>query len=569
MKKYQGIGASAGIGIGTVRKIREPQLPPARAHAEDPDEELSRFRASCEGYKREMEDAARSVRENVGRKGAEIVRGQLLLLNDPELMADIERRITEGSSAESAVADVCDRYIRIFCGMEDEVTSQRADDVRDCRRGLLRRLLGVKETDLSDLPEGSIVAAADLTPSQAGQFRRGRVTGIVTESGGRTSHLAIMARALEIPAVLSAKGILEDLREGEQLIVDGGRGLVIADPAETDLEAYASEQKAEQERRARLEQFRGKLSVSADGYPFHVHANIGTVEDAERAVAADAEGIGLLRTEFLFLGREDLPGEEEQFEAYRKIALRLGGRILTVRTLDAGGDKEIPGLKMRAEENPFLGNRAIRYCLGHEGFFKVQLRAILRAGVYGRLRILLPMVSCVEEVRRVRELLGQCMEELRAEGREFDAQIPVGVMMETPSAAMIADLLAAEADFFSIGTNDLTGYIMSADRGNPEVSCLNSVCQPAVLRAIRQILNAATESGIPVGMCGEAAADERMIPLLMAMGLKEFSVDPSAVLQTRGRIAEVFLPEAEKLMQRTFAGITEREIAEILSSEGD
>ena len=414
---------------------------------------------------------------------------------------------------------------------------QRATDVKDIRDRLLGILLGVTEVDLSRLPAGSVLVARDLTPSMTVGLNRENIAGILTETGGRTSHSAILARALELPAVLSVPRALDLIEDGDGLIVDGGEGKAILNPDESTRSEYLRRQQAFLARRAALEVYRNRPTVDADGKVYHLYANIGSAAEAEAAAASGAEGIGLFRTEFLFMNRASLPDETVQYEAYRAVSRTMAGKEVIIRTLDVGGDKAIEYLGMDKEDNPFLGHRAIRYCLDRPELYKVQLRALLRAGAEERnIKIMLPLVTCVEEVRAARELLDQCKDELEAEGLPYDRDIKVGIMVETPSAALIADLLAQESDFFSIGTNDLTQYTMAVDRGNAKVEKLYKTFQPSVLRSIRNVITAAKEAGIPVGMCGEAAADPCLTPLLMAWGLDEFSVSSASVLDTRANI---------------------------------
>ena len=414
---------------------------------------------------------------------------------------------------------------------------QRATDVKDIRDRLLGILLGVTEVDLSRLPAGSVLVARDLTPSMTVGLNRENIAGILTETGGRTSHSAILARALELPAVLSVPRALDLIEDGDGLIVDGGEGKAILNPDESTRSEYLRRQQAFLARRAALEVYRNRPTVDADGKVYHLYANIGSAAEAEAAAASGAEGIGLFRTEFLFMNRASLPDETVQYEAYRAVSRTMAGKEVIIRTLDVGGDKAIEYLGMDKEDNPFLGHRAIRYCLDRPELYKVQLRALLRAGAEERnIKIMLPLVTCVEEVRAARELLDGCKDELEAEGLPYDRDIKVGIMVETPSAALIADLLARESDFFSIGTNDLTQYTMAVDRGNAKVEKLYKTFQPSVLRSIRTVIAAAKEAGIPVGMCGEAAADPCLTPLLMTWGLDEFSVSSASVLDTRANI---------------------------------
>ena len=536
--KLQGIGASDGIGIGTVVCIRARDLDYSQVPYSGAQQEKARLGQAVEIFLTRTQAMADQVRAQVGEKEAEILSGQITMLEDPYMVSQMEEAIDGGSCAEAAVDTVCQTFMDLFAAAEDELMRQRAADIGDIRSRMLGILLHVEEVDLSALPAGTVLAAHDLTPSMTIGLDREHVVGILTETGGKTSHSAILARALEVPAVLSVPGMLETVKDGMTAVVDGGEGLVILAPEQAQLEEYQARRTQWLEERELLQVYRDRETRTADGRKVELYANIGGISDAQAAVRAGAEGIGLFRTEFLFMDRSALPSEEEQYEVYRQVSQLMAGKEVIIRTLDVGGDKGISYLGMEPEENPFLGHRAIRYCLDRPEIYKVQLRALLRAGAeYRNLKIMLPLVTGVEEVRDARALLGECMAELKAEGKAYDGDIPLGVMIETPAAALIADLLAKESDFFSIGTNDLTQYTIAVDRGNAQVARLYTVFHPAVLRAIRQVIAAGKAAGIPVGMCGEAAADPALIPMLLAFGLDEFSVSPSSVLSARKQIA--------------------------------
>ena len=557
-----GIGASHGIGIGSVVLIVEHE-PVFEAHkVEDTVSETERFRNAVEKFKNITSAMAERVRKNIGEKEAEILNGQLIMVGDPAMSSEMEKMIATGSCAESAVSAVCDMFINIFTNTGDELMMQRASDVKDIRVRLLKTLLGIEDVDISSVAKGTVLVAHDLTPSMTSQIIKENVAGIITETGGKTSHSAILARALEIPAVLSVPDVTGMLHDGDTVIVDGSEGEVYPDPDGAVLNRYISLREDYIRKQAELKKYRGMPTETKDGTRLSVYCNIGTPDDALKAVASDGEGIGLFRTEFLFMNGTHLPTEEEQFEAYRKAAVIMKDREVIIRTLDIGGDKDIPYLKMKKEDNPFLGYRAVRYCLGNKDIYATQLRAILRASAFGKIRIMLPLVTCIEELREAKTLIRETGQRLSAEGIVFDKDIKVGVMIETASASLIADIFAAEADFFSIGTNDLTQYTMSVDRGNPDVAYLYSTFQPSVLRSIRNIIKAGCEAGIPVGMCGEAAADPMMIPLLISFGLKEFSVNPVHVLESRSIIAKWTKEEADAVTEKVMGMKTEKEISE-------
>lgn len=536
MSALRGIGASAGVGIGVVLKYEDAPLTFTPHAVEDVVAERQRLEAAISRFREETEQLAKRMDET-GADGA-ILRGHIAMVDDPFLREQLQNELEGGSCAEQALETVCNLFISIFSGADDELTKQRAADVADIKTHVLKLLLGVKSVDLKALPENTVLLVEELTPSMTAALDRPHVAAILTEKGGKTSHAAILSRALKIPAVLSIPGARAALENGETVIVDGETGEIFPAPDAALVARYAEKRQQLREKAAREEAFRGKPTQTADGDPRKVYANIGTPADIDAVLAGDAEGIGLFRTEFLFLDRTAAPDEDEQFDAYKKVALAMHGKEVMIRTLDVGGDKAIPYLGMKREENPFLGFRAVRYCLAHEALYRTQLRAILRASAFGNVCIMIPLVTSLSELLRVRELVGELQAELRAENVAFDENIRIGVMIETPAACLIADLLAKHADFFSIGTNDLTGYIMAADRGNADVGYLYSVYHPAVLRAIQHIIASARQAGIPCGMCGEAAADETLAPLLVAFGLEEFSVNPASALSVRARIAE-------------------------------
>lgn len=531
-----GIGASSGIGIGRAVCIQEQDLDYSAVVSAGKEKEKARLQKAIEAFQARTQSMADDIKARVGEKESEILTGQIMMLNDPFMLSQMNDSIDAGNCAEAAVDAVCSLYAGMFAGVDDELMRQRATDVRDIRTRMLGILLGRTGADVSALPPGTVLVAHDLTPSMTVGLKKENIAGILTGTGGKTSHSAILARALELPAVLSVD--LGRVRDGDRVILDGDSGEAILSPDEQTLEAYRAKRTEQLKQRELLEAYRGKPTVDADGNAYQLYANIGSLADAEAAAASSAEGIGLFRTEFLFMDRPALPSEEEQYEVYRQVSSLMQGKEVIIRTLDIGGDKDIAYLSMDKEENPFLGHRAIRYCLDRPDLFRVQLRALLRAGAQHRnIKVMLPLVTSVDEVRAAKVLLSECKAELEAEGKAYDGQIALGVMMETPAAALTADLFAQEADFFSIGTNDLTQYVLAVDRGNAKVEKLYTPLHPAVLRSIQNIITAAKTAGIPVGMCGEAAADPCLIPLLLSFGLDEFSVSPSAVLATRRHIS--------------------------------
>ena len=562
----KGTGVSSGIGIGKVLLVEEhsPEYTPKAV--ENAAEEINRFRSAVERFCENTEKQAEALKISAGAKEAEILLGHISIVKDPFLLGEAEKLIQSGQCAESAFESMCDMFIQIFSAAEDDVTKQRAADVRDVRSGVVSILLGIEEVKISDAPPETVLCAKELTPSMIAEINKENIVGIVTETGSTTSHSAILARVLEIPAVMSVPDIMSAAKNGEVIITDGGKGEVILSPDNALLEDYAAKRAKLLEERRELEKFRGKPTVSADGKTYELVCNIGKPDDAKKAMDCDGEGVGLFRTEFLFMDKTSMPDENEQFEAYKKAALILKGKPLIIRTLDIGGDKNIPYLGMAKEENPFMGFRAIRYCLKNRDLFRTQLRAIIRASAFGKIWIMFPLITCVEEVREGKAIVEEIKAELKAENIAFDEDLKVGIMTETAAAGIIADLLAEESDFFSIGTNDLTGYTMAADRGNSEVSYLYSALQPSVLRMIKSIIEAGVKHNIPVGMCGEAAADPLMIPLLISFGLTEFSVSAPSVLKVRKCISGWTKEKADAIAEKVMSLKTQKEVYDYLSA---
>ena len=562
----KGLGASEGYGIGRVMLIVDRELTYTPREVADIDAELERFHGAVETFTANTFEQADAVRKSTGDKEAEILEGHIAIISDPFMKGEIENLIKAHQCAEAAVEQICQMFIDMFTATGDELTMQRAADVKDIRDSLLAILLGVQEVKISDAPAGTVLVVHELTPSMTAGIKKDNIVGIITETGSQTSHSAILARAMEIPAVLSVPNALSQLSSGEQIIVDGNTGDVITAPSQEQVDEYTAKRDTYLREKRELEMFRGKPTVSASGEEYELCCNIGTPKDAAKAMEKDGEGVGLFRTEFLFMDRTSLPTEDEQFEAYKTAAVVLKGKPLIIRTLDIGGDKEIPYLGLEKEENPFMGFRAIRYCLQNRDMFKSQIKAILRASAFGDVRIMFPLITAVEELRAGRALVEEAKSDLRASGIAFNENIPVGVMTETSASGVIADLLAKEADFFSIGTNDLTGYTMACDRGNSNVGYLYSPFQPSVLRLIKSIIENGVRAGIPVGMCGEAAANPMMIPLLMSFGLTEFSVSAVSVLKVRKNIAKWTKAEADKVAEKVMAMTTEKEITDYLKS---
>ena len=562
----KGIAGSAGYGVGKVVIISDAKPEYENRTITDTDAEIKRYDDAVAAFTEKTHAMAEAMKESVGEHNAEILEGHILLLTDPGMDEITKGAIMSGTCAEAAFESTCDMFAGMFQMADDELTRQRATDIGDIKVRMLKILTGTPDMNISEVPAGTILVAEDLTPSMTAGIVKENVAGIITAVGGKTSHSAILARALEIPAVLSVDGIVDMVSDGMTAVVDGCDGICILDPSQEEVDEYQAKREKYLSDKALLEVYRGKDTVTADGVNVHLYGNIGNPEDAKQVAACDGEGVGLFRTEFLFMGASELPSEEEQFQAYKAAAETMEGREVIIRTLDVGGDKDIPYLGLEKEDNPFLGFRAVRYCLQNKDSYRVQLRALLRASAFGDIKIMVPLVTCVDEIRSVKALVKELMVELDAENIAYNKDIQVGAMIETPAASLIADLLAKEADFFSIGTNDLTQYTMAVDRGNAKVAYLYSSYNPAVLRSMKNIIEAANAAGIMVGMCGEAAADPLLIPLLISFGLGEFSVSATSVLATRGTIAKWSKTEADELAAKALSLATETEVAELLKA---
>lgn len=564
----KGVAASQGYGIGQVVIVKEASLDFQKVTVSDVEAEKKRLSDAVDVFMEKTQAMADDMKERIGEKEAEILEGHILMMQDPEMISQIEGAIeSESMNAEAALDQVCDMFIQMFSSIDDEMFQQRATDVADIKTRMLKILLGVEDVDISAVPAGTVLVAVDLTPSMTAGINNQNVVGIMTEVGGKTSHSAILARALEIPAVLSIDGIVGKVANGQTVIVDGTDGEVILEPTEEEIAAYTEKRAKYLEDKKALEKFRGQASKMASGEQVELVGNIGNPNDALKVVECDGEGVGLFRTEFLFMDATSIPSEDEQFEAYKKAAQILDGKPVIIRTLDIGGDKAIPYLGLETEENPFLGYRAVRFCLDRkEDIYKPQLRALLRASAFGNIRIMVPLVTCVDEIREVKAIVEELKADLDEKGIAYDKDIKVGIMTETAASSVIADLLAEEADFFSIGTNDLTGYTMAVDRGNAKVAYLYSAFQPAVLRSIKRIIECGKQEGIMVGMCGEAAADPMLVPVLLAWGLDEFSVSPTSVLATRKVMSEWTMDEAKEVAEKVLTFDTEAEVVDYLKS---
>lgn len=538
MKTLKGIGVSPGYAVGKAIVIREALIDINSSAYTSAEEELKKFQSAVAVFTKKTRELIESLTRSAGKENADILNGHIVMLNDPFMLSQINDSIQGGKTAAQATDAVCNSFYDMFATVDDEMMKQRASDILDIKNSIIGILCGENGVAIEDVPKGSVLIAKDFTPSMTSRINRENVYAIIAEAGSVTSHSAILARAIDIPAVLSVKNASELIKDGDLLAIDGSKGKILFDPDQETVQKYENARQSYFEEKASLAEYFSRETVTKNGVKKAVYGNIGKPEDAEAVIQNGGEGIGLFRTEFLFMDRPSLPTEEEQFEAYSTVAKAMGTKEVIIRTLDIGGDKAVPYLEIPKEDNPFLGYRAIRYCLDNPDIFKIQLRAILRAAYFGNIKIMLPLITDTEEVLSAKALIAECENELKREGALFKKDIPLGVMIETPAAVLIADELAKIADFFSIGTNDLTGYVMAVDRGNGKVSGLYSVQKSAVLKAIEMTVKSAKSVGIPVGMCGESAADSELIPKLVEWGLDEFSVTPNSILRTRKEICE-------------------------------
>ena len=547
----QGIAASDGIAIAKVYTLTEPDLSFTKVSVEDTDKEISRLEEALAVSTKEIELIKETALKNLGEE-AQVFEAHLMVLSDPELVGQVKDAITSQKvNAEHALKEVSDMFISIFAGMEDNPYMQeRAADIRDVSKRILANLLGVKIPSPATIKDEVVVVAGDLTPSDTAQLNRKYVKAFVTDIGGRTSHSAIMARSLEIPAIVGTKEITSLAKDGDLIIIDGLSGDVFLNPSEDVVAEYRAKAEAFAAQQAEWEKLKDADTFTKDGHQVELAANIGTPKDLEGVINNGAEGIGLYRTEFLYMDSHDMPTEEDQFEAYKAVLEGMNGKPVVVRTMDIGGDKELPYLPLPHEMNPFLGYRAIRISLNEPEMFRTQLRALLRASVYGKLRIMFPMIATLNDFRGAKALLLEEKAKLVAEGVAVSDDIQVGIMIEIPAAAVLAHQFAKEVDFFSIGTNDLIQYTMAADRMNERVSYLYQPYNPSILTLIKHVIDSAHKEGKWAGMCGEMAGDQTAVPLLVGLGLDEFSMSASSVLKTRSLISKLTLEEMKALADK-------------------
>ena len=564
--KIYGVGAAEGIGIGVAKVVREQNVEVVKKTVSDSETEVNNFMRVLDITKAETEEMSQALEKNASAKEAEILFGHIMLMSDPMLVDEIVNRIKgESVCAEYVIEEVCNQYAAVFASMDDELMQQRATDMIDIKTRLIKKVRGIENTDLSKLPYGSILVAKDLTPSMTAGLNPDNVLGIVTQFGGKTSHSAILARALEIPAVVGLSNLPEDISDDTDILLDGESGEVIILPTDNEKSDYENKKKNYDANKEMLKKYRKLPSISKDGKKVEIAGNIGSPEDAKKVIENGGEGIGLFRTEFLFMDRDCMPTEEEQFESYKEVATAMEGKPVIIRTLDIGGDKEIPYMGIVQDENPFLGYRAIRLCLDRkDDIYIPQLRALLRASAFGNIKIMLPLITSMDEIREAKALISDIKKELDEKNIAYNKNIEVGIMVETAAASLLADIFAKEVDFFSIGSNDLIQYTMSVDRGNVKIAGLYSPFSPAVLRSINRIITEGKKAGIMVGMCGEAAADPLLIPVLLAWGMDEFSMSASSILKSRQIISGCDSKDLKAKVDKVLEMSTESEIKEYL-----
>lgn len=565
MNNLKGIAASAGIAIARAFILEHPDYSISQKQVKDIDAELAKLDAALAQSQTELEAIKARTLQELGEKKAEIFESHLLILNDPELIDPVKEKIkSESVNAEYALNETAAQFIQMFENMKSAYLQERAADMRDVTKRILKHLLGLNYVSPSEISEEVIVVAEDLTPSDTAQLNRKYVKGFTTNIGGRTSHSAIMARSLEIPAVVGTKNVLSSVQSGDLMIVDGLEGDVIINPTEAIVAQYHAKQEAYAKQVEEWKKLRTEPTVSKDGVHVELAANIGTPNDVAGVLDNGGEAVGLYRTEFLYMGRDKLPSEEIQYVAYKSVLEKMEGKPVVVRTLDIGGDKELPYLDLPKEMNPFLGFRAVRLCLDRQDIFRTQLRALLRASVHGNLRIMFPMIATLGEFREAKAVLEEEKAKLEAEGIQVASNIQLGIMVEIPSTAVLADQFAKEVDFFSIGTNDLIQYTMAADRMNERVSYLYQPYNPAILRLIKMVIDAAHREGRWVGMCGEMAGDSTAIPILLGLGLDEFSMSATSILPARSQISKLSRAEMQTLAAKALEMGTAEEVVELV-----
>ena len=563
-----GIPASPGIVFGKALVLKEEKIVLDTQKIKDSqiENEIARFYAGRDAAVEQLTSIKDRAYQSLGEEKAAIFEGHLMILEDEELEEEIIDYLRSNHVNAAVAANVViDQQVAMLSEIDDEYLKERAGDIRDIGNRLIKNILGMHIVDLGEINEEAILVAYDLTPSETAQLNLDKVLGFVTDIGGRTSHTSIMARSLELPAIVGTNNVTEKVKTGDFLILDALNNAVYVNPSQQEIQRLKTLQDKLAEEKAELAKLKDLPALTLDGHQVDVVANIGTIRDVEGAERNGAEGVGLYRTEFLFMDRDQLPSEEEQFIAYKEVVEAMNGNLVVLRTMDIGGDKELPYLNLPKEMNPFLGWRAIRIALDRREILNAQLRAVLRASAYGKLAVMFPMIISVEEIRELKSVIEELKVELRNEGKAFDEDIQVGVMVETPSAAVNAKFLAKEVDFFSIGTNDLTQYTLAVDRGNELISHLYNPMSPSVLNLIKQVIDASHAEGKWTGMCGELAGDERATILLLGMGLDEFSMSAISVPRIKKLIRNVNYKDAKLLAEKALQQPTAAEIEQLIS----
>lgn len=563
---FKGKGVSVGIGFGTAVVLKEQERKIEKTTVDEPEKEMIRFK---DALKQVEEDTQQIVDSATGTE-KEIMSAYLMIIQDPTLTVETENAISNLKyNAEYAVDIGFNSVIQLFESMDDEYMAGRARDIADIKNRVLAKLANEETINISKLPENTIIVATELTTSDTAKLDFKNVSGIISEIGGTNSHTSIMARTHAIPAITRVEDATKIFRNGDKIAINGSTGEIYLNPTQEETEQLQKLQKQLKEEKVELEKYKKLDTRTKDDYKVELVANIGTPADIESVIKNSAEGVGLFRSEFLYMDNENMPTEEEQFEAYKKVAEAMGDKPVIIRTLDVGGDKEIKYLHLEKEANPFLGYRAIRLCLDNIAIFKIQLRAILRASAFGNLSIMFPMISSIEELREAKKILEECKKELDGENINYNKNIKTGIMIEIPSAALISVGLAAECDFFSIGTNDLIQYTVAVERGNEKISKLYTKFHPAVIKLVKLAIDGAHSANIFCGMCGEAASDELYVPLLIGLGLDEFSMNPNSILKTRKRIGELDRKECEKLANEILIMTSAEEVEKKLKEFAD
>ena len=566
IENIKGIAASGGIAIGKAFLMMEPDITVSKATVANTEVEVTRFNEAVNAAKHELQKIRDRAEVDLGAENAAIFDAHLLVLSDPELLGAVEGKIKDESvNAEAALQETADMYVAMFEQLDNEYMRERAADIKDVTKRVIALLLGSDVPNISLIDEEVIIVSKDLAPSDTAQLNRAFAKGFTTDMGGRTSHSAIMARSLEIPAVVGTKNATTSIKQGDIVVVDGDHGEVMINPAPEVLEQYKAKIQEQEAEKKELLLLKNKQTVTQDGIHVEVAANIGTPKDVEGVLENGGEGVGLYRTEFLYMERDALPTEEEQFQAYKQVLEQMGDKPVVVRTLDIGGDKHLPYLNLPEEMNPFLGFRAIRLCLEEQTIFRTQLRALLRASEFGNLKIMFPMIATLEEFRQAKQMLEEEREHLNQEGTAVSNAIEIGIMVEIPSTAVLADQFAKEVDFFSVGTNDLIQYTMAADRMNESVAHLYQPYHPAILRLVKMVIDAAHAEKKWAGMCGEMAGDSIAIPLLIGLGLNEFSMSAPSMLKARKQINQLTQSEMKQLAEKAMSMQTSEQVKQYVS----